>query len=285
MTGSVIQNEAAHQRRVRVSAMSHLHDFHHVQIDLLVFASNGQHRVHDNGCQSVRHFVVHWKWKAQASQNFWKNPKPIDQSINQSIDQSIKQSIHPSNPLTKCSIPKNDTDDTDSSSLIMIPRMCLIQILTFSAKRSARHFQENIAVAVDFHRDFVQNLQCLCPGSIETLCDQSWMKALRKVTNFSCPRAIVKHYIDEKISLRKKMQLTSVIWTYACFSNSPIKSTIDVVPSPVTSSCAVEALAIKEAVGCLTCCNNKKPNQHISQSINRSIDRSTLCSFSKAKVW
>ena len=36
--------------------------------------------------------------------------------------------------------------------------------------------------------------------------------------------------------------------------SSPIRSTFDVVPSPVMSSCAVAALAMSEAVGCWICC-------------------------------
>lgn len=36
----------------------------------------------------------------------------------------------------------------------------------------------------------------------------------------------------------------------ACFNSSPMSSTVEVVPSPVASSWAVEARAISDAVGC-----------------------------------
>ncbi|KAH0820977.1 hypothetical protein GEV33_001814 [Tenebrio molitor] len=39
----------------------------------------------------------------------------------------------------------------------------------------------------------------------------------------------------------------------ACLRSSPITRTVEVVPSPVMSSCAVEARAIREAVGCWIC--------------------------------
>lgn len=38
------------------------------------------------------------------------------------------------------------------------------------------------------------------------------------------------------------------------FISSPISSTFDVVPSPVTSSCAVAERAMSAAVGCWICC-------------------------------
>jgi len=43
---------------------------------------------------------------------------------------------------------------------------------------------------------------------------------------------------------------TSEIKFSACFRSSPIMRTVEVVPSPVASSMAVEALAIRLAVGC-----------------------------------
>lgn len=43
---------------------------------------------------------------------------------------------------------------------------------------------------------------------------------------------------------------TSEIRLSACFKSSPIMRTVDVVPSPVASSMAVEALAMRLAVGC-----------------------------------
>ena len=43
---------------------------------------------------------------------------------------------------------------------------------------------------------------------------------------------------------------TSEINRSACFKSSPMTKTVDVVPSPVISSMAVDALAIREAVGC-----------------------------------
>lgn len=48
----------------------------------------------------------------------------------------------------------------------------------------------------------------------------------------------------------------------ACLSISPVKMTVDVVPSPVISSCAVAVRAIKAAVGCWICIsfNNVKPS-------------------------
>lgn len=50
--------------------------------------------------------------------------------------------------------------------------------------------------------------------------------------------------------LSKKINCTSDIKLSACFRSSPIIRTVDVVPSPVASSIAVEALAIRLAVGC-----------------------------------
>lgn len=44
--------------------------------------------------------------------------------------------------------------------------------------------------------------------------------------------------------------VTSAMNISACFKISPIIKTVDVVPSPVESSWAVEARAINEAVGC-----------------------------------
>lgn len=44
--------------------------------------------------------------------------------------------------------------------------------------------------------------------------------------------------------------ITSEIYRSACLRSSPINNTIDVVPSPVISSCAVAARAINDAVGC-----------------------------------
>ena len=43
------------------------------------------------------------------------------------------------------------------------------------------------------------------------------------------------------------------MYTSACLSSSPTSSTLEVVPSPVTSSWAVAARAISEAVGCWIC--------------------------------
>ena len=45
----------------------------------------------------------------------------------------------------------------------------------------------------------------------------------------------------------------SDIYTSACLRNSPIRSTVLVVPSPVLSFWVVEALAMREAVGCWIC--------------------------------
>ena len=42
-----------------------------------------------------------------------------------------------------------------------------------------------------------------------------------------------------------------------CFINSPMNNTVDVVPSPLVSSCATAVLAIIMAVGFWICCQNK----------------------------
>jgi hypothetical protein len=44
--------------------------------------------------------------------------------------------------------------------------------------------------------------------------------------------------------------ITSEIYRSACLRSSPINKTMEVVPSPVISSCAVAARAINDAVGC-----------------------------------
>lgn len=54
----------------------------------------------------------------------------------------------------------------------------------------------------------------------------------------------------------------SLMYRSAYFSSSPVKRTEDVVPSPVTSSCAVAVRAIIIAVGCWICisCSSTFPS-------------------------
>lgn len=71
-----------------------------------------------------------------------------------------------------------------------------------------------------------------------------------------------------KPSLRMRWCNPSAKKISACFSNSPISKTVDVVPSPVISSWAVDARAISDAVGCWICisCRSTLPSLVILMS-------------------
>lgn len=56
------------------------------------------------------------------------------------------------------------------------------------------------------------------------------------------------------------------MYNSACLRSSPIIKTVEVVPSPVSSFCAVDALAISEAVGCWICYKNLYEAKYTSYS-------------------
>lgn len=81
---------------------------------------------------------------------------------------------------------------------------------------------------------------------MKPLCNTKW---LIKKPYFFWYKGTVEIYLNI---------ITSAIKMSDCFNTSPIIKTVDVVPSPVQSSWAVDVLAINDAVGCWICCKKKK---------------------------
>lgn len=63
------------------------------------------------------------------------------------------------------------------------------------------------------------------------------------------------------------MNIPSSMHRSDCFISSPIKSTVEVVPSPLVSSCATAVLAIMIAVGFWICCKSRRKKPQTKDQI------------------
>mmetsp|Transcript_4943 Transcript_4943/g.12641 ORF Transcript_4943/g.12641 Transcript_4943/m.12641 type:complete len:204 (-) Transcript_4943:210-821(-) len=83
-------------------------------------------------------------------------------------------------------------------------------------------------------------------------CSRSLARSLNSLANWS-RNSTVAALATSKPSTITRGWRPSPRYCSACFMSSPVKSTVEVVPSPTVSSVAVAARAMRVAVGCWIC--------------------------------